>query len=546
MASLRIAVIGWCALGLGAGAARAAPAAEDAGARDALALAAAIDRHIAAGWEAGKVQPAPPASDAEFLRRVYLDLAGRIPSATEARQFLDDPRPDKRQRVIDRLLAGPTYVNHFTNVWRNLLVPEVAAGIQARIQRPSFEGWLRKQLAENAGYDKLVRELLTAPVGAGGLGKVPVGFGGDAPSPAGFFFAKEMKPENLAASTTRIFLGVRLECAQCHNHPFADWKREQFWQFAAFFAGLRRQGMGEIVQVAPEVADRHELTIPDTNRTVSARYLDGSEPAWRTGASTRETLADWVTRADNPYFARAAVNRTWAYFFGTGLIEPVDEIAGTDAEPSHPELLDELARQFAAQGFDLKFLIRSITNSKTYQLSSAVTDASQGDPRKFARMPLRGLTPEQLYDSVAQATGYQEARSNLPPGVFINGAGGARDDFLARFSSQNDKSTDYQTSILHALALMNGRLVGDATDLERSELLAAVLDAPFLDTAGRVEVMYLATLTRRPTDREVQRLTKFIDERTAAGDGDRAKRRSEALADVFWALLNSGEFLLNH
>ncbi|HEY7424953.1 MAG TPA: DUF1549 domain-containing protein, partial [Gemmataceae bacterium] len=300
--------------------------------KDVAALAAKIDQALAAGWDANKVQPAAQASDAEFVRRVYLDLAGRIPSAAEVRQFLDDKRSDKRQRLVVQLLDGPRYVTHFTNVWRALLLPETTSSLQVQLQAGGFETWLRTKLQQNTPYDALVRELLTAPMG--GRGRNP--FGGPqngTPSPVAFYLAKEVKPENLAAAASRLFLGVKIECAQCHNHPFAEWKREQFWSFAAFFAGLQRQGQGDFVGAG------RELTIPGTERVVQAAFLDGQQPKWKDNTSPRATLAEWMTNKDNPYFARAAVNRAWGYFFGTGIVDPVDEMIGGEHAPSHPELL---------------------------------------------------------------------------------------------------------------------------------------------------------------------------------------------------------------
>jgi hypothetical protein len=549
MAKQRLWLVGLAAVLLAAAARAgdgAAPGQGDPLARDAQALTERIDRHVAARWAAAGAQPAPVADDAEFLRRATLDIAGRIPSVTETRDFLDDRSPDKRQRLIERLLGSSRYATHFTNVWRALLLPESDANIQSRFLAPGFEGWLRKELVKNAPYDEMVRELLTTPVGPQALQGARAGLGGDA-NPAAFYLAKELKPENVAAATSRLFLGVRLECAQCHNHPFASWKREQFWGYAAFFAGLQRQGAGDFVQPGREVTDRRELTIPGTEKVVQAKFLDGTEPEWKARASARDTLAEWMTSADNPYFARAAVNRLWGYFFGTGLIDPVDDMVGSERIPSHPELLDELAREFAAHHYDLKFLIRGITASKAYQLTSARSHPSQDEPQLFARMAIKGLTAEQLFDSLAQATGYREAQGNLPPGVVVFGNQSARQDFLTKFGNRSEKVTEVQTSILQALALMNGKLVADATSLERSETLAAVADAPFLDTAGKIKTLYLATLGREPRPKELARLVSYVESGGAEPTaGDREKNSKQALADVFWVLLNSGEFILNH
>jgi hypothetical protein len=406
-----------------------------------------------------------------------------------------------------------------------------------------FQKWLKQQLARNVGYDKLVRELLTTPITGNGLNALATGY--TEPGPLAFYYAKEFKPENLAASTARVFLGVSVECAQCHNHPFANWKREQFWGMAAFYSGIKSQQLMDFLLPNGEDTKKHELTLPGSDKVIQARFLDGKTPEWKDSAGSRETLAAWVTAKDNPYFARATVNRLWAYFYGTGLVEPVSEMVGANSTSSHPELLDLLAREFAEHQFDLKFLIRAITATRAYQLTSAATHKSQDDPTQFARMPLRGLTAEQLFDSVAMATGYRDTRSS--DNLFANLLGlnrSARADFLIRFAS-NERPIDSQVSILHALSLMNGKVTADATTLEKSETLASVVDAPFLTTGQRIETLYLATLCRKPEQKELDRAVKFVQDavRKAKGKKD---ADSNALADVFWALLNSPEFILNH
>ena len=302
---------GFCLILLaGAAAARAeAPAA----AKDADALAARLDQILAARWDANGVKPAPAADDAEFLRRVYLDLAGTIPPVSEARAFLADPSPEKRTKLIDKLLNGPDYVNHFTDVWRANWLPD-SPEVDNFGLRGSFEAWLRARLAENAGYDRMAREILTSPPAADprltNLGELsPAQAGGV--SPGAFYLAYENKPEKLAGATSRLFLAVRLECAQCHNHPFAEWTRQQFWAYAAFFGG--QNGKPSIV-------------IPNLGEVVQARFPDGTQPKFTNGAGPRAVLADWMVSPENKYFARAGANRVWSLFFGTGLVEPVDDL----------------------------------------------------------------------------------------------------------------------------------------------------------------------------------------------------------------------------
>jgi hypothetical protein len=505
---------------------------------DAEQLAAAIDRLIEARLKQEGARPAPPADDGAFLRRLSLDVVGRVPPVAEARRFLREGAPDKRRRELERLLDSPGYAKHFTNVWRDLLLPEANADFQRRYLVPGVEGWLRRHFSDNTPYDKMVRELITLKVASGRDAMLEFqefyrGGGGD--SPIGFYLAKEGKPENLAASTARLFLGVRLECAQCHDHPFGGWTRDEFWGQAAFFAGIKGPRGNFYFGQLREVADRRELPIPGTERVAQARFLDGKEPRWKYKVSAREALADWMTAKDNPYFARTAVNRMWGHFFGVGLVDPVDDF-NDDNPPSHPELLDELARQFVAHNYDFKFLVRAITLSKAYQRSSAYPSADRPEVRLFACMPVKGLSPEQLYDSILEAT---RTRDNVPFArrAFVFGAPGQ--EFMQKFTAQ-ERRTDYQTSIPQALAMMNSGLVSAATHPTKSELLAAVNEAPFMTTAGRVEALFLATLCRKPTAEEADKLVKYVDKGGAAGD------KKKALADVYWVLLNSSEFMFNH
>jgi hypothetical protein len=497
-------------------------------------LAERIDALIDAKLRAQGVEPAPPADDAEFLRRLSLDVGGRIPAVQDARLFLGDKAADKRKKAVDKLLDSPLYSTHFAAVWRALMVPDNNNQFFQQTG-PQLEAWLKNRLRENTPYDKMVREVITTPV-VFNRATMPRNQG--EPTPLPFYQAQEMKPENLAGATARLFLGVKIECAQCHNHPFAKWKREQFWEYAAFFSGIQTPpGQGGFM-ASNDLANKREIKISGGDKVVQARFLDGAEPKWQEKVSTRETLADWVTSRDNPYFARAAANRMWAHFFGIGIINPVDE-ESDDNPPSHPDLLDELARQFVLHDFDTKYLIRAITYSKAYQRSSVSESADPPDPRLFARMAIKGLTAEQLYDSIVEATRYNEvAPANAPRG-FVQ-LGSARAEFLSRFANTTDKRTEFQTSILQALALMNGKFVSDATSVQNSVTLAGVIDAPWMKTPDKVEALYLAALSRKPRAAELERLTKYVDRGGPSGDKDKA------LADVFWALLNSSEFILNH
>ena len=520
----------------------------------AKALSARIDAHINERLKAEHVRPAPLADDAEFMRRVYLDLGGKIPLLSEVHDFLDPTNhtPNKRDVLITDLLERPSYVNHFTNVWRALLLPQ-SNNQQIPVAQAEFEAWLHERLQLNTGYDQMVREILTVPVSGGMQMRRRSMAEPTPPKPVAFFQANELKPENLAASTSRVFLGVKLECAQCHNHPHAEWTRNQFWEFAAFFSGAGGSaGYGE----------RPSLKIPGSEKIAPARFLDGKEPRWSPETQPRAVLADWITTGNNRYFARAAVNRLWAHLFGVGLVDPVDDLNDQNP-PSHPELLDELAYQFAANKYDIKYLIRAIVGSQAYQRTSAQTDPSQKDPRLFARMSVRGLSPEQLFDSLVQATG-MTADSGTPNPRQDAAINSIRAQFLARFGNQ-EKRTEYHTSILQALALMNGKLVENETsfqNLQRAEEAETRRDpvaaedffrriqshtlagiAFFTYKRGnidRVQKLFFATLSRTPTAEESERMVRYVD-----SGGPRHDQKA-ALADVFWALLNSSEFFLNH
>jgi hypothetical protein len=372
-------------------------------------------------------------------------------------------------------------------------------------------------------YDQLIRELLTAALDRNSP---------RTPSPLAFYQAAEFKPEVLAANASRLFLGVQVQCAQCHDHPFADWKQPQFWSFAAFFNNLDASRADGAAMTSSD--DLEEIKIPGKEEVVPALFLDGSKPE-RT-AGKRLTVARWITAPDNPYFARAAVNRIWGSYFGRGFIQPVDDLDPSHP-PVHPEIFDTLAAQFRLHQFDLKYLVRVITATRVYQLSSRGSSPDKEDIQAahFARMPLRRMTSDQVYASFVQATGFREPAAN-PNNPLISGA---RDEFQAKFADSAQSPTEIETTILQALSLMNGQHVAAATDLENSELLSVVADAPYLDDAGRIETLFLAALSRPPEPAEV---ALFLDTSSTA---DPAGRKA-ALTDVFWTLLNSAEFLLNH
>jgi hypothetical protein len=481
-----------------------------------------IDRRIADGWERNKIEPAPQADDSEFLRRTYLNIIGRIPSVYEVLEFFDDTSANKRHELIERLLASPGYLSNFTAVWRDVIVPEASSTANPFDQFgdvSQFESWLRERLDRNDGFDRIAREVITGTTEVRSEGTTTA-----------FERLKEAKPENLAAGTSRAFLGVRLECAQCHNHPFAKWKREDFWKLAAFYGG----GSSDNNRLAGPGGKK--IKIPDTDKEVEAAFLNAVEPNFSNNKSPRAILASWVTSNENSYFARATVNRLWGHFFGIGIVEPVDDFDERNPA-SHPELLDDLARAFVASNYDLKFMIRAITRSRPYQLASRRNHPSQQEPRHYARMLVKGLTSDQLFDSLIWATGNAEDQQNRRGFVIPNGQ---RQQFRELFGQQTSSPGEVQTSILQALLMLNGDFVDQASSPQQSMTLSAIIAAPFFSNQERIETLFLAALARQPRSDEVSMFLKYFEGQSSEQDS------KEALGDIYWALLNSSEFSLNH
>ncbi|QDU44720.1 hypothetical protein Mal52_32060 [Symmachiella dynata] len=482
-----------------------------------------IDNRIEAGWKGQGVTPAVITSDSEFLRRVSLDLVGRIPTIAEVRGFLADDKPQKRERLVDRLLSSPEFAHHAATILRRMWIPQTDTQEFKRLIF-DYESWLARRLRERAPFDELVRQQLCVPVN--GMA-VPINPDGDEIGSSAFIAVSDMKPEILAANTARAFQGINIDCAQCHDHPFARWTREQFWQTAAFFT----RPSTDVAQ--PNAA--LTIAVDDTEMTVEATLFTSKPVKWpnkiRVGTG-RELLADWIISSENPYFARNAVNRMWANFLGTGFIEPLDDLSGA-IPASHPQLLDRLAEAFVQSDFDLRFLVRTIVLSRSYQLSTVSSSDSSlvDDPQLFAQMPTRSLTGEQLYNSLRTAAGLKQDVTATHLGYRKH----PRQKFAARFLVQ--RPSEGQRALVQTLLLMNGSLTGEATAAGQTPLLVAIESAPFLSDKERVETLFLATYSRRPSEGEGRPLADHLKQ---------SEDRSAALADIFWALLNSSEFNTNH
>ncbi len=502
-------------------------------------LAAYIDEQLDSYYARAGVVPAPVAGDAEFLRRVYLDIAGTIPTAGEVRRFLADDRPDKRQRIIAELMESPAYAENFLQYWLEVLLPEALSDQQLSYVSLEFATWLRRQLRANQPYNQWVRDILTVPLTVP-RNRSPYMFvsNNPEPRPTAFFAAKNLQAEELAAATARVFLGLRVDCAQCHDHPFAHWRQEEFWAYAAFFQGFERSTSNPLEVFATLFTARDDgtltITIPDTTTTVEAAYLDGVRPELDR-RQPRDVVAQWITSDQNPYFARAAVNRLWAYLFGIGLVDPVDDMdSPTDAR--HAALLDGIAERFVQSGYDLKYLISGMLASRTYQLSRTITHPSQRDPLHFARKTPKKLTARQTYDSIKQAmlAPPRDAVRN-PYEVY---AESALDRLRISFGQGGGSLIERPTSVLEALVLMNGQLVTEATDDETGSLVNAIIEIPGLSHEEALKTLYLSVLCRLPTEQELAMFLRAME--TLPNES-----RREYLNDVFWALLNSSEFTLN-
>ncbi|QVL34244.1 DUF1553 domain-containing protein [Telmatocola sphagniphila] len=493
-------------------------------------LADLIDSEFDKFWKKNDITPAPLADDAEFFRRISLDLVGRIPTVQEVRQFLTDRDPQKRAKLISRLEDRSQFYNYFANVLRQQWLPQTLENAQFADAGVGFEKYLREKLRNKEKLDVIVRDILTASSQfTDRQGRMQMEK--DDP-PAAFNRVNEFNPASVAAAASRLFMGVKLECAQCHNHPFNSFKREQFWELAAFFSEVN-----PTIAASGDAKARRSIVIPELGKTVTVKFINGEMPKFKDDKeSPREVFVNWLTSKDNPYFAANMTNRIWQHFFGLGLTDPIDE-PSEDNPPLIPELQKALAQAFIESGFDLQFMMNAIARSKVYQRSSKMTHQSQSNPKNFARANVRGMSGEQLYDSLVQATGLREGFQEIPQ--MVRGMRSGRAAIVSKFSSP-EALIERQTSILQALTLMNGNFLNNQTDLNKSLFLAGVVDAPFLSPTGKIESLFLATLSRMPTKEELQKYQSYLDK---SKDPETKKKN---YTDIFWALLNSSEFMLNH
>ena len=478
------------------------------------------------------ILPSDLCTDAEFIRRSFIDVLGVLPEPPEVRRFLTDKDIGKRSKLIDRLLDDPRYADTWANRWGDLFRPNIArVGLKSAY---TIDNWIRQCFAENKPYDQMVREILTAKGSTHRVGPTVI-------------YRTRREPATLTTLFSQVFLGVRLECARCHHHPNEKWSQTDFYQFAAFFAEMKRKGTGisppisagtEYFYHAPGGDVRH----PVSNAVMKATPLGGQALETPAGSDPRGTLADWMLTPDNPYFSRAMANRVWGQFFGRGIVHPVDDFRASNP-PSNPALLDALAADFAEHHFDLKHLMRRIMQSRLYQLSSTPNESNVQDTQNFSRFYRRRVSAENLEDIVNQVTGVTSEYANLRRDArkvelwtTIMSSPMLESFGLPNASENCPCERDNRPSMVQALHLMNSEKL--QTQLADKQGRAAALGQAGRPVGEIVNEVYLLIYSRWPSADEKAIAVEAIE---AAG-----AKRQQSVEDLMWALINSAEFVFNH
>ena len=485
-----------------------------------------IDRLVADKWEQLHLFPSAEADDTTFHRRVFLDVIGKLPTPDEVTTFVADTRSDKRAQLVDKLLARPEYADHWALKWADLLrINREDLGPRPAYQ---YHQWLKESLQQNRPYDQFLRELLTAQ-------------GSNERNGAVNFFTAFPNPNDLTIAVSQVFLGVRLECARCHHHPYEKWGQEDFYGLAAFFPRMQKK-KGDGTELTFFVGDKGEVRHPRTNALMRPKALLGEPLDPAASGDPREVLAAWVTAPQNPFVARTLVNRVWAQLMGRGLVEPIDDMRDTNPSTNEP-LLKALSQDFIEHQFDIRQLIRTITTSRVYGLSSQPNVSNARDTQNYSRAYRKRLGAEVLLDAVSDVTGDVQVFAGMPPGTRAVQLWDHRlpSSFLDTFGRPQRKTVCQcervaETSLGQVLHLMNAPVVSDkiASPAGRAASLAAS-ERSVDDIIGQ---LYLATFGRPPREAELSAARQ-------AFTADGATRRSAA-EDVLWALLNSAEFVLNH
>ncbi|MEM7260975.1 MAG: DUF1549 and DUF1553 domain-containing protein [Planctomycetota bacterium] len=484
-----------------------------------------VDRHVQAKLQKLRIRPSELCSDEEFIRRSTLDVIGRLPTAEERQRFVEDTAPEKRERWIDELLSRKEFVELWVMKFAELLQIRSTREVSYKSTVLYFK-WLEEKLAGNVSMDTIVSDLLSAT-------------GGTFSNPATNYYQIERDTLKVAENVAQVFLGMRIQCAQCHNHPFDRWTQDDYYQFAAFFSQIGRKNGEDRRETIVFNRGRGEMNHPVTGDPVAPKFLGGDVPNVR-NKDRRRVLAGWLTAPGNPFFARNLANVVWAHFFGRGIVDPVDDVRVSNP-PSNPELLDALATRFTEVDYDFKALVRDICTSETYQRSTRPNETNGLDRRDFSKQSIRRIRAEVLLDCVTQVTDTRNKFPGLPLGArAVQIADGRTSNyFLTTFGRATRETVcscevKMEPNLSQALHLLNGETVEKKI---RDGKLVPTLLAEGRSVREIVEELYLRCYSRGPTDDDWARLEPFL-----AAEGDRA----ELLQDLFWALLNSKEFLFNH
>jgi hypothetical protein len=488
-----------------------------------------IDGHVFAKLRTLGLPPSGVCDDPTFLRRVTLDVAGRLPTAAEAEAFLADPSPEKRAAVVDRLLASTDYAEYFAGKWASLLRNR-REGAPAQVTY-AFHAWLRDQLNKNTRFDRVVSDLIAAS-------------GSASTNPPAAWYRAVTKPQEQMQDIAQVFAGQRLQCAQCHHHPYEKWSQQDYYGFMAFFSTVGRKPADEPGEEAVFHQWREAAAEnPKTRQPVKPTPLGGQTLVLAPQDDPRPALASWLTAPENPFFARMLANRYWKHFFQRALVEPEDDLRQTNPA-TNPVLMDSLADHFVKSGFDLKSLVRAICTSSTYQLSSDPNDHNAGDRQNYSRFFPRRLPAEVLLDAIDTVTGVPTKFPSRPAGsravALPDNGFNASSYFLTVFGRPDNASAcecerTQDSSLAQSLHLLNSK--GVQEKLISAEGRAAALSKDPAPAADRVRQLFLATYARPATAEETQKAVAYLEARQGA---------AAAWEDLIWALINSKEFLFNH
>ncbi len=472
-----------------------------------------------------RILPSEICSDEVFLRRVTIDVVGRLPTEQEYNEFLADSDLDKRSKLIDRLLSQKEFAEIWAMKWAEVLMIRSSNQVSYK-STYLYSTWLTEQISNEVPLDEMVRNVLSAD-------------GGTFTSPATNFYQVERDTLKTAENVAQVFMGLRTQCAQCHNHPFDRWTMDDYYSFASFFSQIGRKTGEDYRETIVYNRGSGDVRHPVGNRVMKPKFLGGAEPETK-GQDRRKILADWLTAPDNPFFARNAANRIWAHFFGVGIVEPVDDVRVSNPA-SNPELLDALGAKLVEYKYDFKGLVRDICNSNTYQRRTTGNESNGDDTRNFSHAQPRRIQAEMLLDCVSQVTETKDKFKGLPLGArAVQIADGTTSSYFLTTFGRSPRETvcacdvKMDPTLSQALHLLNGSTVEGK--LKAGGLVKRLMDAEKSDEQI-VETLYVRAMSRRPTGEELQALATLIAE---------SPDRRQALEDVFWAVLNSREFLFNH